>query len=198
MNEISASNGAMDEVRYDPNDPVYIVASKNLIKCEVPLTLDNSLYIDRKDVLVFQTEPSQAGYTIEGRPILEFYASSDCTDTDWFVTLAVSQPNGSNMVLCGNGVGIVALRARHRNTWEQDDLLIPHEVYKYTIKLDPMLITIEKDQKLCLTLMNSCMPVFAVNHNTGNDIATDIEFKVATNKVFHSKEYPSSLKLPLQ
>jgi len=168
-----------------------------LFQPETPPNLDNSQYLDRKDVLVFNSEPFDSEMTIEGAPVLEFYASTDCKDIDWFAGLSVSQPDDTNMVLCGNGMGLVPLRARHRNTWEKNEFLEPGKIYKYTITLDPVFITIKKGQILRLTLMNSCLPMYAVNHNTGNDIARDLEFKTANIKVYHDAKHCSQLKLPV-
>jgi putative CocE/NonD family hydrolase len=122
---------------------------------------------------------------------LEFYAASNCFDTDWYTFLTdVYQDDKSILIAYG------IQRARYRDGLRNQELLIPGKIYKYTIEMNSTSISIEKGHRLRLAITSSAFPRYARNLNTGNPILDDTEIKIATNTVYHGLNYPSILSLP--
>ena len=111
-----------DTYIYDPENPVITVTDFDLFGSHAETPLDNRFILRRDDVLVYTSRPLKRSLLIAGRPIVEFYASSDCLDTDWFAILANVYPDGQSI---GTSIEIKGLRARYRNSLEIPELLIP-------------------------------------------------------------------------
>jgi len=89
------------------------------------------------------------------------------------------------------------MRARFRKSLDAPELLVANEIYRIRFDLECTGIRIAAGQALRLLITNSAMPDFARNHNTGNESSTDLEFRVAHNKLHHSQEYASRLVIPI-
>ena len=55
----------------------------------------------------------------------------------------------------------------------------------------------EKGHRIRIEISSSATPDFNPNQNTGNPIATDTEWKVARQTVFHDRAWPSAIALPV-
>ena len=92
--------------------------------------------------------------------------------------------------------GIV--RARFRESiWESPKLLVPGEVYQYTLELLPTARVFRKGHQIRLHLSSSRFPLWDRNTNTGNDPATETQTKVAQQTVYHDATRPSHILLPV-
>lgn len=159
-------------------------------------SMDIAPYLGAEDVLVYTSEPFSDPLKIAGNPYIEFFASSNCKDTDWFVALMDVEPDGKSIYITNRMFGM--LRARYRNSLETPELLEPNKIYKYRIELAALGRTILPGHRLRLAITSSGFPEWARNHNTGNDIALDTEFQIATNRIYHDMDHPAVLHLPLQ
>lgn len=180
-----------DKYTYNPENPVIPVMDLNFYGSEVETPLDNRFILRRDDVLVYTSKPLKKEIIIAGRPVLKFYASSDCPDTDWFATLADVYPDGKSINL-----GTGALRARYRNSLENPELMSPGKVYNFTVELDSTCIMFKPEYRIRLAITSSAFPVFARNQNTGKNISEDTEIRIANNIIYHNKNYPSHIILP--
>lgn len=180
-----------DKYTYNPEDPVITVMDFDFYGSKVEPSLDNRFILRRDDVLVYTSKPLKKELMIAGRPFLKLYASSDCLDTDWFATLADVYPDGRSISLVSG-----ALRGRYRNSLEKPELMSPGKVYNFTIELDSTCIVFKPGHRIRLAITSSAFPIYARNQNTGNNIAEDIEIKIANNTVYHDRNYPSHMLLP--
>ncbi|MBZ5516415.1 MAG: CocE/NonD family hydrolase [Acidobacteriia bacterium] len=146
----------------------------------------------RNDVLVFTTSAFKQDFEVTGPVSLELYASSSAVDTDFTAKLVDVWPNGFAQNLT-DGI----LRARYRNSQEKPEFMNPGEVYKFTIDLWATSNVFKAGHKLRLEVSSSNFPRFDRNLNTGEPAASSGRMVKATNAVYHDREHPSALVLPV-
>ncbi|MGI5816529.1 MAG: CocE/NonD family hydrolase [Armatimonadota bacterium] len=152
------------EYVYDPADPVPTVGRTH---AQIPVTgpYDQRPVEDRPDVLVFTTEPLDGPLIIVGQIRATLWASSDRTDTDFTVKLTDVYPDGRSMVFAD---GIV--RARYRESFLQEALLTPRDVYEFEIDLGHIAIVLAPEHRLRLAVSSSNFDRFDINPNTGEPL----------------------------
>lgn len=152
----------------------------------------------RNDVLVFQTEPLAADLEVTGEIKVELWASSSARDTDFTAKLidvyppSIDFPGGFDLNLED---GIV--RARFRDSLRQEKLMVPGEVYLFTIHLYPTANVLKRGHRIRLDISSSNFPRFDVNPNTGEPLNDHRTIVTAVNTVFHDRDHPSHITLPI-
>lgn len=190
LETVPTENESYDTFVYDPEHPAphIIDMSEN----EIGAPADYQKVEERDDVLVYNTAPLEEAVMIAGDIQVTFYASSSARDTDWVVRLTDVSPDGRSTKLV-DGV----LRARFRDGFEEEALLEPGCIEEYRIRTSKIATTFKKGHRIRLTITSSADSFIFPNTNTGNDPATDTQTTKATQHVFHSKEYPSNVELPV-
>ena len=89
------------------------------------------------------------------------------------------------------------LRVRYRNSMERPEPGKPGEVYHLALDLWATSNVFLPGHRLRLEISSSNFPRFARNLNTGEDAATSPHMGTATNTIYHDKEHPSALVLPV-
>jgi len=176
---------------YDPMDPVPTLGG-NIMESSLRGPYDQAPLDDRKDVLRFVTEPFEEPTEITGPIRAELYAASDSKDTDFMAKLIVVKPDGMAFNLV-DGV----IRARYREGFEEEKLIEPGEVYKYSIDMWATSYVLAPGDRLRIDVTSSNFPRLARNLNTGAPFAKTTEMKVAHQTVYMSAEYPSQVTLPV-
>jgi putative CocE/NonD family hydrolase len=146
----------------------------------------------RGDVLVYTTPEFQRDFEVTGPVSLDLHASSSAVDTDFTAKLVDVWPNGFAQNLT-DGI----LRARYRNSPEKQEFMNPGEVYKLTIDLWATSNVFKAGHKLRLEVSSSNFPRFDRNLNTGEPAGTSTRMVKATNTIYHDREHPSALVLPV-
>ena len=129
---------------------------------------------------------------------VELWISSDAVDTDFTAKLidvyppSVDFPGGFDLNL-GDGI----LRTRFRNSLAEETLMTPGSIYKITIRLYPTSNVFKKGHRLRLDISSSNFPRFDINPNTGEPLSQHRRQQVANNTVYHSRDYPSRIILPV-
>jgi hypothetical protein len=118
--------------------------------------------------------------------------SSSAVDTDFTAKLVDVWPNGFAQNLT-DGI----LRMRYRNSSAKIELLNPGEIYKVSIDMWATSNVFLPGHKLRLEISSSDFPRFDRNMNTGEVQATATRMVKASNVVFHDKDHPSALILPV-
>lgn len=179
---------APDTFDYDPNDPVPTLGGANLSISAGPY--DQAGLEAREDVLVFTTAALTEHVEITGQVTMILYASSSALDTDFTAKLCDVYPDGRSMNVCD---GII--RARHRNTQAQDELLMPGEAYEFTIDLWETCIAFNAGHRIRVDISSSNYPRFDANPNTGEPFGEATSTVVASNTIYHDAQRPSHLLL---
>ena len=176
-----------DSYVYDPHDPVPTLWDRALFT----MPADRRRLEHRQDILYYRTSPLEEHLEIVGYPEVILHASSSAPDTDFFASLVDEDPDGIAMEVASGMV-----RARHRNSLEQEDFLTPGEVTEFRIRLGATACRFRRGHRIRLEITSSDFPNYDRNHNTGKNDLADAELVPAEQRVFHSAEYPSRLVLP--
>jgi predicted acyl esterase len=176
--------------QYDPANPVPTVGGAELGADIGPK--DQRKVESRDDVLVFSTDLLAEPIEVTGRISAKLYVSSNCPDTDFTVKLADVYPDGRSMLVT-DGI----LRARFRESFEEERLLEPGKVYEVTVDLWSTSLVFNKGHKIRVAVSSSNAPRFDPNPNTGHPFRADMDTRVATNKIYFSQKYPSRVLLPI-
>jgi putative CocE/NonD family hydrolase len=161
------------------------------IKKEAEARREN-LTSSRKDLLVYVSEPLKEGYTFAGPVSAVLYAASSARDTDWFVRLLEVDGKGKAFPLAEGKV-----RARFRRSTKTPELLEPGKVYEYTLDLWQTGIRVGAGKRLRVEVASASFPFFSRNLNTGGHNEKETTYVAADQTVYHSKEYPSHILLPM-
>ncbi len=180
-----------DEFVYDPNDPVPTAGGGNLVGCPVG-PRDQSEVEERNDVLVFTSEVLKTELEVTGPVKVILYAASTAKDTDFTAKLVDVYPDGRPINLC-DGIA----RASYRGSKSIPSLIQPGKVYRYEIDLWVTSNAFLPGHKIRVEISSSNFPRFDRNLNTGEPFGAGTEFIKATQTIFHDKEHPSHVLLPV-
>ena len=183
-----------DHFVYDPHYPVQTRGGNNCCSPQiVPWGPYDQRPVEmRRDVLCYTSAPLEADMEVTGPIKVVLYAATDAPDTDWTAKLVDVAPMGYAMNLCD---GII--RARYRESLTNPTLLELHRVCEYEIDLAVTGNVFRKGHRVRVEISSSNFPRFDRNLNTGHDFGTDAEMRRAQQRVYHTREYPSHILLPL-
>lgn len=170
------------------------VERKDMFLCSPPFLPLSS----RRDVCVFRTDVLTSPLDVTGMPIAHLYISSTAVDTDFTVKLideypaSLDYPQGFAMQIT-HGIK----RVRYRESREQSRLMTPGKVYRITVEMYPTSNLFNVGHRLRLDVSSSNFPHFDINMNTADPFESK-RYVIAENSVYHNKQFPSTLELPIQ
>ena len=135
---------------------------------------------------------------VTGELTVTLYASSTAKDTDFTAKLLDVYPSGQDYP-AGFDMNLEdgIIRARFRDSLKVEKLMLPGQVYKFTIKMYPTANVFKKGHRIRLDISSSNYPRFDVNPNTGEPLNEHRRMIVADNTIYHDKARPSHIALPL-
>ncbi len=169
---------------YDPENPVITPGRDEPI--------DQREVEARKDVLVYASGILKESIEVTGPVEVVLYSSSSAINTDFTAKLVDVYPDGKAIRLCE---GII--RASFRDPEAPPSAIRSNEVYKYNISLWSTSNLFKEGHKICIEISSSNFPRFDRNLNTGIFPAMDTTIVKATQTIYHSREYPSCVILPI-
>ena len=172
-----------DAYIYDPTNPVP-TAGGAMLSNRAGIELQNTIE-ERPDVLVYTTAALSKKIEVTGPIKAILYVSTDAPSTDFTAKLVDVHPDGLAYNLSD---GIL------RQTYKASNGNAPTKI---EIELWPTSNVFLKGHKIRLEVSSSNFPRYDRNLNTGEFIPTATKSKVAKQKIFHTKEYPSQLILPV-
>jgi putative CocE/NonD family hydrolase len=174
---------------FDPKDPVWDEYYENLVP------YNQKKIEERKDVLIYTSEPLSEDVEVTGEIVAEFFVSSTAPDTDFAFNVCDVYPDGTSINVHGFDSGF--LRMRYRNTVEKQDLMKPGEIYKIRIGNVYTSNIFKAGHRIRLQVMSSKAPHYDPNPNTGTEIATEAKLVPATQTLYFGKNHPSRVILPI-
>ena len=149
----------------------------------------------RPDVLIFDSKPLAENVTALGPITAEIYVSCDCPDFDLWVRLLDVAPDGTafNLMSPGNDV----LRASYREPQRGRQLLIPGQLYKLTLPNMRTGNVFAAGHRIRVQISGSFFPDFSRNLQNGELETTSSQMRKAEIRIYHDREHPSRIVLPL-
>jgi putative CocE/NonD family hydrolase len=192
--DLPAQTDIPDSFVYDPMNPVpsyggNVCCTGNAVQGGA---MDQQAMETRHDILVYTTDPLEKGTEISGSIETTLYVSSDVKDTDFTIKLIDVYPDGT-----AYNLDETIQRVRYREGYDKEVFMEKGEIYK--VDLTPMVTSnyFKKGHRIRVEISSSNFPRFARNLNTGGNNYDESEGVVANNKVHHSKQYPSQIRLPI-
>ena len=156
------------------------------------LPADQRPLADRRDILVYQTEPLAAPLEIAGYPEVVLHVQCSTPDTDLFARLIDVAPDGR-----ATDVAMGMVRARHRHGLDRADFLAPDAVTDLRIRLRPTAVLFRPGHRIRLDVTSSDFPNYDRNHNTAADANSDSRLQRARITLHSGGARPSRLILPV-
>jgi putative CocE/NonD family hydrolase len=185
---ISSNQGLMTSGGYDqrPRDDTHAAGS------QLPLT-------ERRDVLVFRTEPLASDLEVTGTVLAKLWISSSAPDTDFTAKLIDEIPPNPDYPLGFDlNIGDSILRLRYREGLDhQAPPLRAGEIVPITITLYPTANVFKKGHRLRVDVSSSNYPRFDANPNTGDPLGEYRRMVPADNTVHHDAAHPSHVVVPV-
>jgi putative CocE/NonD family hydrolase len=149
----------------------------------------------REDVLVYSTDVLTEPVEIVGPVGVVLHAATDARDTDFLVKLTDVYPDGKALLLGPKQAGVI--RARYRKGFDREVLVTPGAVEEYRIRIGDVGHAFLPGHRIRIEVTSSAAPWINPNQNTGNPVATDTEWKVAQQTIYHDRARPSRVVLPV-
>ena len=202
--EIPPAGAPPDRYTYDPADPTpdprfyeETEEEEKTVRSAEDKKKEREAYHEkvtreRRDILVYATEPLAKPLTFAGPVSATLYASSSARDTDWFVRLLEVEKDGKIFPLAMGKV-----RARYRRSMKKPELLKRGRVYEYQLDLWQTGITIPAGHRLRVEVASASFPMFSRNLNTGGHNEMETRHVPAQQVIHHGRQYPSHVLLPV-
>lgn len=181
-----------DAFTSDPENPVPSIGGTAVLGDLKAGPADQRTVEARDDVLVYTSAPLAAELELTGPVKLIFHAASSAKDTDFAVKLTEVDAAGKSV-----SIQTAVLRARYRESLAQPSLLENGKIYRFELEIGNTSILLKKNHRIRLQIAGSNFPEYGRNLNTGADNGTTTEVLKARQLVYHDREHPSQLILPV-
>ncbi|MFI4966351.1 MAG: CocE/NonD family hydrolase [Caulobacterales bacterium] len=204
----AASGAAYDEYVSDPAKPVpYVrrpVRNDDGDQWRYWLTTDQRHADGRPDVLTYETAPLTTPLTISGAPVVNLFASTSGTDSDWVVKLIDVYPDTvpSQLELGGYElpVGMDIFRGRYRESFVTPRAIPENAVEKYRFVLPPTDHVFLPGHRIMVQIQSSWFPLYDRNPQTfvpNIFFAKPGDYVKATQRIFHVGAQATNIELPV-
>lgn len=183
-----------DAFTYDPMNPVpsyggNVCCTGNAVQGG---SFDQSTMELRDDILVYTSDVLKEGIEVTGFIESTLFVSSTGKDTDITLKLIDVHPDGK-----AYNLDETIQRLRYREGYEKEVFMENGKVYK--VDLTPLVTSnfFAAGHRIRIEVSSSNFPRFDRNLNTGGNNYDESESVKVENKIHHSTQYPSVIKLPV-
>jgi len=201
---------AFDSYTSDPESPVGYrprpieLTYSDSSEWETWLVEDQRFVDHRPDVLTYRTDTLESDITVTGDVLAHIYASISGSDVDWVIKLIDVYPVDykKKQGLSQYELIIAAdiFRGRFKNGFTQPEPITPGKVEEYSFGLHQINHVFQKGHRIMVQIQSSWFPIFDRNpqkYVPNIFLATQKDFIKSTQHVYHSKQYPTSIELPV-
>jgi hypothetical protein len=179
---------------YDPLDTTYF---SSYLKDGpwADMCLYKNLEAYKKNQLIYHSAPLPEDLLIAGQINFSAYIEMDVIDTDFEYLIYEVKPDGSEIFLTTE-----FLRARYRNSLSKEALVTPGKIHKYNFTSSFFLVRkLQKGSRIRFIFRALNNPLWQKNFNSGGKVEEETAevAKIATIKLYHDKEHPSFIEIPI-
>jgi putative CocE/NonD family hydrolase len=205
---LGGPTSAYDEYVSDPAKPVpYVrrpVRNDDPTQWQYWLTTDQRHVDGRTDVLTYESAPLVAPMQISGAPIVNLFASTSGTDSDWVVKIIDVYPDTvpSQVELGGYELPIAMdiFRGRYRESFETAKPIPSNEVEKYRFVMPTTNHVFLPGHRIMVQVQSSWFPLYDRNPQTfvpNIFFAKPADYVKATQRIFHAGAQATNIELPV-
>jgi putative CocE/NonD family hydrolase len=191
---LAGKKDSPDEFIYDPFNPIPshgggVCCTGNAVEGG---SFDQQHIEAREDILVYTTHALEEGVEVTGYIESTLYVSSDVKDTDFTIKLIDVYPDGR-----AYNLDETIQRVRYREGYDKEVFMEEGKIYR--LEMSPMATSnyFEKGHRIRIEISSSNFPRFERNLNTGGNNYDETKGVIARNKIHHSRDYPSQIRLPI-
>jgi putative CocE/NonD family hydrolase len=204
----AASGPAYDEYVSDPAKPVpYVrrpVRNDDADQWRYWLTTDQRHVDGCTDVLTYTSEVLSAPLQVSGASIVNLFASTSGTDSDWVVKIIDVYPDTvpSQLELGGYELPIAMdiFRGRYRESFETAKPIPANTVEKYRFVMPTTNHVFLPGHRIMVQIQSSWFPLYDRNPQTfvpNIFFAKPADYVKATQRIFHSGAQATNIELPV-
>jgi putative CocE/NonD family hydrolase len=197
-----------DEYVSDPAKPVPFVARPVRMNEGAVwrpwLVADQRSYSDRPDVLTYVSAPLKEPLQVAGQPMVNLFASTSGTDSDWVVKLidvypdeVARQPEMGGYQLA---IAMDILRGRYRNGLDKPQAIAPNKPERYRFALPNVDHVFLPGHRVMVQVQSSWFPLYDRNPQTfvpNIFYARPEDYRKATQRIYHAPGLESAIELPV-
>jgi putative CocE/NonD family hydrolase len=168
------------------------------------LTVDQRFVDGRPDILTYTTEVLTAPVQISGAPIVNLFASTSGTDSDWVVKIIDVYPDQvpSQLELGGYEFPIAMdiFRGRYRESFEHPAPIPAGKVEKYRFVMPTVNHVFLPGHRIMVQVQSSWFPLYDRNPQTfvpNIFFAKPTDYVKATQRIFHAGATATNIELPV-
>ena len=168
------------------------------------LVQDQRFVDNRPDVLTWQTDELTEDVAIAGEVKAKLFAATTGTDGDWVVKLIDVYPQRveSDWKLSGYELMVAdeIFRGRYWKSYEKPEPLVTNQVTPITFSLHTADHVFLKGHRIMVQVQSTWFPLYDRNPQkfVPNIFeAKESDYQRATERIYRSKEYPSSVEIPV-
>ncbi len=201
-------NAAFDEYVSDPAKPVPFVprpvrmGDGNVWKPW--LVTDQRAYSDRTDVVTYVSAPLKTPLQLAGQPMVNLFASTSGTDSDWVVKLIDVYPDevAAQPELGGYQLPIAMdiFRGRYRQALDKPLAIPPNKAERYRFALPNVDHVFLPGHRIMVQVQSSWFPLYDRNPQTfvpNIFHARPGDYRKATQRIYHAPGLESAIELPV-
>ncbi|MGZ8295272.1 MAG: CocE/NonD family hydrolase [Telluria sp.] len=168
------------------------------------LVSDQRSFSDRPDVLTYVSAPLTAPLQISGAPVVNLFASTSGTDSDWVVKLidvypdeVPSQPEMGGYQL---GIAMDIFRGRYRQAFDKPVAATPGKPERYRFALPNADHVFLPGHRVMVQVQSSWFPLYERNPQTfvpNIFFAQPGDYRKATQRIYHAAGMESAIELPV-
>jgi uncharacterized protein len=197
-----------DDYISDPSKPVpFVPRPIHLRDGDVwrPWLVADQRFVDgRPDVLTYETPPLDHEVHIAGAPMVDLFAATTGTDSDWVVKLIDVYPEerSGQPKLAGYElpIGIDIFRGRYVHGFDKPAALTPGKVEEYRFGLPNVNHVFEPGHRIMVQIQSSLFPLYDRNPQSfvpNIFYAKAGDYRTATQSIRHGPSQASALWLPV-
>ncbi|HUO33381.1 MAG TPA: CocE/NonD family hydrolase [Candidatus Acidoferrum sp.] len=203
-----ASSAKFDEYVSDPSKPVPyrprpVVASD--AEAWHQWLVDDQRFVDRRpDVLSYVTPLLTSPIRVSGQPIVNLYASTSGSDSDWVVKLIDVYPNTypSQPEMGGYelAISLDIFRGRYRTSFEHPEAITPNEPLLYRFGLPTVNHVFLPGHRIMVQVQSTLFPLYDRNPQTfvpNIFYAKPEDYQKATQRIWHTPDDATFISLPV-
>jgi putative CocE/NonD family hydrolase len=168
------------------------------------LVSDQRSFSDRTDVVTYVSAPLKAPLALAGQPMVNLFASTSGTDSDWVVKLIDVYPDemAAQPELGGYQLPIAMdiFRGRYRQALDKPVAATPNKAERYRFNLPDVDHVFLPGHRIMVQVQSSWFPLYDRNPQTfvpNIFLAKPGDYRKATQRIYHAPGLESAIELPV-
>ncbi len=193
-----------DAYTSDPAKPVpYVPRPATGDKWRTWLVEDQRFVDGRPDVLTYLTEPLTEPLRVSGTPVVNLYASTSGTDSDWVVKVIDVYPEGATPATMSGyelPISLDIFRGRYRTSFEHPAALKPNQPELFKFDLPQVNHIFQPGHRVMIQVQSTLFPLYDRNPQTfvpNIFDAKSADYQKATQRIWRAPGSASFISLPV-